>query len=104
MIDELKEKVAHIQQELLEVQAALDEIASTGSPAATSIPTRHRVLANRLALSKGPLQAALAAMFKEMGIDSLEPIGAPKLHERMLQDGVRPEDNLFSSGIVAMRE
>jgi hypothetical protein len=33
-----------------------------------------------------------------------KPIGAKKLREMALQHGVKPEDNEFSRGILAMRE
>jgi hypothetical protein len=39
----------------------------------------------------------------ELGVRG-QPIGAQKLRELLRQKGIRPEDNLFSRGIIAMRE
>lgn len=41
--------------------------------------------------------------FQQIGITA-QPMGAERLQTLMLQEGVRPEDNLFSRGIIAMRE
>jgi hypothetical protein len=42
-------------------------------------------------------------LMEELGIQG-EPIGAKKLREMAVQQGVNPDDNEFSRGIVAMRE
>jgi hypothetical protein len=41
--------------------------------------------------------------FKQIGITD-EPISAKELQKMALQEGIRPEDNLLSSGIISMRE
>ena len=41
--------------------------------------------------------------FKKMGITG-EPIGAEKLQEMLAAEGVKPEENSFSRGIIEMRE
>jgi hypothetical protein len=38
-----------------------------------------------------------------MGID-VQPIGAEELQDMMLKEGIRPEDNIASRGIIEMRE
>ena len=52
-------------------------------------------------------QAELAAewkrMMEAMGIRG-EPIGAEALQARMIANGIKPEDNAFSRGIIEMRE
>lgn len=40
---------------------------------------------------------------REMGVSG-EPVGAEKLQEMMIAEGVNPEDNQFSRGIIEMRE
>jgi hypothetical protein len=40
---------------------------------------------------------------KQLGIRG-KPIGAKKLRARMIQEGIDPEGNEFSQGIIAMRE
>jgi hypothetical protein len=41
--------------------------------------------------------------FQQIGI-AAPPIGAEKLQALMLQEGLQPEDNLLSQGIISMRE
>ena len=40
---------------------------------------------------------------KQLGIRA-KPIGAKKLREMALREGINPDDNEFSRGIIAMRE
>ncbi len=49
------------------------------------------------------IKAIWARALEQMGIRG-EPIGAEKLQEMMLAEGIKPEDNLFSRGIIEMRE
>jgi len=43
-------------------------------------------------------------LMKKWGIDEVEPVGPERLKELMLEDGIRPEDNIASREIIAMRE
>ncbi|MGH9840787.1 MAG: hypothetical protein ACREEM_18575 [Blastocatellia bacterium] len=54
-------------------------------------------------LNHNKIVAAWDAAMKEMGICG-EPIGAEKLQEMMIAEGVNPESNEFSRGIIEMRE
>jgi hypothetical protein len=40
---------------------------------------------------------------KELGLRG-KPIGARKLRAMLLRQGIKPDDNAFSRGIIAMRE
>jgi hypothetical protein len=40
---------------------------------------------------------------KELGIHG-QPVGVKKLREMLLEEGINPESNEFSQGIIAMRE
>lgn len=66
--------------------------------------------ANRGPKSNGTVSLAvpatpdLNAMLKSMGIEDCEPIGAEQLQQRLLAEGIRPEENVFSRGIIDMRE
>jgi hypothetical protein len=53
---------------------------------------------------QGTAAPDFTAMFKRMGIEHVQPIGTEKLQELMRQDGIKPEDNIFSRGIIEMRE
>ena len=54
-------------------------------------------------LHQAEISVATAAAFTEMGISG-EPVSIEELHKMMLADGVNPEDNEFSRGIIEMRE
>ena len=41
---------------------------------------------------------------QDLGIEGIEPVGSEKLWEMMIADGIDPNDNEFSRGIVEMRE
>ncbi len=45
-----------------------------------------------------------ARVMREMGIEPRKLIGARKLQQLMIDQGINPEDNEFSRGIIAMRE
>ena len=54
-------------------------------------------------VDKHKLRSLVVKTFDEMGIHG-EPIGAEKVQGMIAACGVRPEDNLFSRGIIATRE
>lgn len=49
------------------------------------------------------IQERWAKVMKELGIEG-KPIPAEELQAMMLAEGIRPEDNEFSRGIIEMRE
>ncbi len=53
--------------------------------------------------SQADFVAGWRQFMEELGIQG-KPIGAKKLREMAIQDGVNPNDNEFSRGITAMRE
>jgi len=54
-------------------------------------------------VDKPKLRSLVAKIFEEMGIRG-ELIGAEKVQEMIAACGVRPEDNIFSQGIIETRE
>ncbi len=64
---------------------------------------RGAMLRREASLHQAEISAAAAAAFAEMGISG-KPVGPEKLRAMMLADGVNPEDNQFSRGIIEMRE
>ncbi len=79
-----------------------------------SVPRKSQAEADELALAEELLrtsqheQAAFVAgwnqFMKELGIRRKKPIGAKKLQEMALREGINPEGNEFSRGIIEMRE
>lgn len=55
-------------------------------------------------LDKAELRAALDEAYARMGFVPDPNATAERARELMKADGVRPEENLFSRGIIAMRE
>jgi len=54
-------------------------------------------------VDKHKLRPLVASIFSAMGVRG-EPIGAERVQEMIAACGVRPEDNLFSRGVIEMRE
>ena len=52
---------------------------------------------------KPRLQRAMAKAFEEMGIEG-EAVPPDELRTKMSEDGIKPEDNLFSRAIIEMRD
>lgn len=96
--EELDKRVAVLEQELAQLRAMIQE----RSGAETSAERGAR-LWREAALSGPALAAAWVKALEEMGIRG-EPIGAQKVREIVAGCGVRPEDNVASRGIIAMRE
>ena len=107
-IEMLKAKLAHVQRELAEVSTELDELAASPSPIESLTPPGQ---AGRIIL-KGPkfsdpraLLPLIDAAFVKMSIDITKPAMTPEeVQQFMLQEGVRPENNLISRGIIEARE
>ena len=110
--DEWKDKLAG---EVRVIVLTEEEPAEAGMAEGSSLLEREYFLANQTAAERGAMlwreaslrqaeiSAAAAAAFAEMGISGA-PVGPEKLREMMLADGVNPEDNQFSRGIIEMRE
>jgi hypothetical protein len=111
-IEMLKKKIAHLQEELAEVSAALDELASSPPPASPATPPgtvsaagRPDPLAGVRFSDPKALLPLLDKAFAEMGIDVTQPAPTPEeVQQLMLREGVRPEDNILSRAIIEARE
>ncbi len=105
-IEMLEEKIAQVQRELAEVSAALDELAgaSDGSGPESTVSQRDPLAGVRFSDPKA-LLPVLDKAFAEMGIDVTQPAPTPEeVQQLMLREGVRPEDNIGSRGIIEARE
>ncbi|MCI0525460.1 MAG: hypothetical protein L0Y75_09385 [Acidobacteria bacterium] len=92
-LEDLEKRVAAIEQEL-----AMWRLANAETPA-----ERGARLWREASLHQAEISAAVEAAFAEMGISGA-PAGAEKLRAMMEADGIKPEDNQFSRGIIEMRE
>ena len=105
-IEMLKNKIAHLQRELAEMSAALDELG--GAPTEPVSPTEGLPRDPLAGLSFSDPKALLPLLdeaFAKMGIDVSQPALTPEeVQQLMLREGVRPEDNIGSRAIIEARE
>lgn len=99
-IESLKAKIAHLQQELAEVIAGLDELQNGVYP-----PQGERELLWDNPDDRAELIAIARKSFAEMGLGDDQSAMTPvEVQQLMLKQGIKPEDNIFSRGIIEMRE
>lgn len=96
-IENLQERLVHIEQELSDVRRSLAYLTSDPTPQTESTWPDEIQWVDKAAWSTW-----FAQWFQQMDI-TVQPIGAEALQETMRQEGVPPEKNLLSHGIVAMR-
>jgi hypothetical protein len=99
-IDQLRMKVERIEQELAEVRRELEQL-SLAEPLKPEAWWAARMA--RVRTENEHLRPIINHVFEEMGMVG-EPIGAEKVQELVTTGGVKPEENLFSQGIIARRE
>src|SRR5581483_11440946 len=97
-LEQLEERVGRLEAEL----AQLRQLVTRPTSEAGSADLGDRLIRDALA-SQPAISAAVAEAYAKMGITG-EPIGSEKLQEMMRAAGIRPEDNLCSREIIAMRE
>ena len=95
-IEEIQQKLKQIENEVAQLRAQLNRWLAQSSQSTQLEPTIQLV-------DKEKLRSLTAKTFEEMGIRS-EPIDAEKLQEMITACGVKAEDNIFSRGIIEMRE
>ena len=97
-LEELEKRMDAMEQELVRLRQS-----ASGPPLDETPAQRGARLLEQGRRNKPQLRAQMAKVLEEMGIKG-EPVPPEKLREMMMRDGVRPEDNLFSRGIIEMRE
>lgn len=95
-IEEIQQKLKQIENEVAQLRAQLNQWIAQPTQSVQLEPTIQFV-------DKEKLRSLTAKTFEEMGIRS-EPIDAEKLQEMVAACGVKTEDNVFSRGIIEMRE
>ncbi|MGH9751410.1 MAG: hypothetical protein ACREA2_01380 [Blastocatellia bacterium] len=97
---ELEAKLMRLEAEIAEALRQVREI----KPARELTPEERRAARiERVKAENERLRPMIDKAFKALGA-TLEPIGAEKVQEMVAACGVNPEDNLFSRGIIEMRE
>ncbi|MBI3950095.1 MAG: hypothetical protein HY314_06540 [Acidobacteria bacterium] len=96
----LKAKIDHIKREMVEIERLCEELAGQREPSAGE-HLQARLEQGRQ--EKETLRRIANQTLAEMGIHCL-PVPAEELQRMMLECGIKPEENLFSRGIIEMRE
>lgn len=97
-LEDLKKKIDQIERDLSEVRRDLERMTSALSP-----KTEVDLCSKIKCVDKEKLKKWFDEWFKQMGIE-VQPVGAEELQKMMLEEGIRPEDNIMSRGIIEMRE
>ena len=98
ILKEILAKLERLESDVAQIKAEVQKIsAQQKEPEKLSILEQAR-------RDKPLYQEAFDRLAKQLGIEDMEPIGAKKMRELMIADGIKPEDNEFSRGIIAMRE
>jgi len=97
-LNDLKEKIIRVESELAEIRLGLEQLTDSLNQD-TEINWFDKT--DRVDLKNW--KEWFDEWFQQIGITN-EPISAEELQEMARQEGIKPEDNLLSSGIVSMRE
>jgi hypothetical protein len=96
----LKTKIDRIKREMVEIEQLCEELAEQREPSTSGL-LQARLEQGRQ--EKEALRQIADQTLAEMGIHR-QPIPAEELQRMMLECGIKPEENLFSRGIIEMRE
>lgn len=97
-LDTVERRLAALEQEMLALRQLLHGRLSGETPAECGARLLREAKASQAAISAGAVKA-----FAEVGIAERAADGQ-NLEALMAASGIRPEDNLFSREILAMRE
>lgn len=91
----IEQRLTALEREMADLKAELTRSPNSATDGARLIQEAH---AQHAAVAAG-----WRKFMEELGIQD-EPIGAKKLRELLVQQGITPEGNEFSREIIAMRE
>jgi hypothetical protein len=99
-IEQLHEMLGRIEQELAEARTAMAELSRTQNK---DTDTFWQLRMKQVHERNRQLQPAMNQVCEIMGINA-PSVSAEEVQQMMLTEGVAPEANLGSSGILEMRE
>jgi hypothetical protein len=97
-LEDMEKRLAALETEVTFLRQLI-----TGEPIPPALAERGARLLREAQAQQAALSAVLGEALGEAGIVG-EPVGVEKLREMMAACGVKPEDNLFSREIIAMRD
>ena len=95
---QLEKRIVALEQEVALLKQQRNGTVPEVNSARTGVPILDAARAKQPEIT-----AAVRKAFAEMGIVA-EPIGAEKLQQLLVAEGIDPAKNEFSQGIIAMRE
>jgi hypothetical protein len=102
------DRLAVLEERLAAVERAVAnlQVSRTPAPAPTARkdPLEGHPLLRQSITDPKKLAELEAQIDRKLGIEGLEPVGPEKLWEMMIADGIDPNENEFSRGIIEMRE
>jgi hypothetical protein len=98
-LESVERRLAAVERELADVKERLLLL----TPGEEAPAGRNVRMLREARLDQAALAVTAQEVFAALGI-SREPVEAEAAQQRMLAEGVRPEDNIFSRGILEMRE
>lgn len=97
-LEELERRVVALEHVVTDLRRQVGAGHTDETRGSNDVPILRDARAHQAAMS-----AAVAKAFAAVGITG-EPVSHEKLREMMAAAGIRPEDNLFSREIIAMRD
>ena len=98
-LEELEKRLAGLEREVAALRRRLEGHFQEETPAERGARMLREAEASQAAIS-----TITARVFAEMGIPEKPPVSIEELRRMMIECGVKPEDNIFSREIIAMRE
>ena len=99
-LESLEQRIVALEQEVTRLRA---ELHLTNTPQQLNVESRGARLIRKAEEGQPALVASWEKLKKDLGIQG-QPIGAKKLRELLIADGMDPNDNAFSRELIAMRE
>lgn len=97
-LEELRKKIDQMEDSLIEMRKSLDQMIAVNENKPNNDWRSKFQWADKEELKKWFEE------WRERNGVTNKPIGVEKLQEMLLKEGIKPEDNSFSKGIIEMRE
>jgi hypothetical protein len=98
-LEELVQRIAALEQEVRHLRELIKK-----RPGEETAAERGARMLREAKASQPALNIITAKVFEKLGIKADNAMSLEQLHAEMIARGIKPEDNIFSREIMAMRE